>query len=184
MRAPSRRLLGFSLVEVTLALGVAGFCLVVVMGLLPLGLNSDQASIEQTLAASVASQIYSDLRLTSKSPGSLSPRYQLAIPAATTSSTTTVTTQILKVTADGGPVDSSMQDSTVRFLVYVYLEVPPLPGSMPAQAAGAPPGLATTARILVTWPPIGGVTSGTLPGIVEPAAAVGTFETIDTLDRG
>ena len=47
----------FSLVEVTLALGVAAFCLIAVFGLLPVGVNSDQTSIQQTAAASLATSI-------------------------------------------------------------------------------------------------------------------------------
>lgn len=52
----------FSLVEVTLALGVAAFCLVVLLGLLPIGVKTQQASIQQTTASQIISQIYSVLR--------------------------------------------------------------------------------------------------------------------------
>jgi uncharacterized protein (TIGR02598 family) len=53
---------GFSLVEVTLALGVAAFCLIAVSGLLPVGLNTQQASVRQTKAGTIVSQIIADLR--------------------------------------------------------------------------------------------------------------------------
>jgi uncharacterized protein (TIGR02598 family) len=52
----------FSLVEVTLALGVAAFCLIVLLGLFPAGLKTQQASIEQTLANGVITEIIGDLR--------------------------------------------------------------------------------------------------------------------------
>jgi uncharacterized protein (TIGR02598 family) len=52
----------FSLVEVTLALGVAAFCLIAVLGMLPLGLKTQQTGIAQTQANSIISQIVSDLR--------------------------------------------------------------------------------------------------------------------------
>jgi uncharacterized protein (TIGR02598 family) len=52
----------FSLVELTLALGVAAFCLVVLLGLLPTGLKTQQASIQQTTANAIISTIWSDLR--------------------------------------------------------------------------------------------------------------------------
>src|SRR5947208_15161423 len=52
----------FSLVEVTLALGVAAFCLIAVLGLLPTSLKTQQASIQQTIANQIISQIFSDLR--------------------------------------------------------------------------------------------------------------------------
>ncbi len=53
---------GFSLVEVTLALGVAAFCLLVLLGLLPTGVKTQQSSIQQTTANQIISQIYSFLR--------------------------------------------------------------------------------------------------------------------------
>jgi len=191
MKQPSRGFRGFSLVEVTLALGVAGFCLMVIMGLLPLGLNTNQDSIEQTLAASVTSQVYSDLRLAPKGAGARSPRYQLLLPPPMSSSTTTTSTQILMLTADGGYADSTLQDSTIRFIVYVYLTAPPLPASLTGTGAGTPPGQGTMARVVVTWPPLPGLVSGTssapasgTSGILQPVASPGSFETIDNLDRG
>src|SRR5207248_1091899 len=48
---------GFSLIEVALALGVAAFALVAIIGLIPVGLNSNQASSEQTAAAGLAAGI-------------------------------------------------------------------------------------------------------------------------------
>jgi len=53
---------GFSLVEVVLALGVAAFCLIAVMGLLPVAINVQKASVQQSKANSIISQIASDLR--------------------------------------------------------------------------------------------------------------------------
>jgi hypothetical protein len=54
----------FSLVEVTLALGVAGFCLIAILGLLPAGLNTNQNSTRQTTANGILSSIVADLRAT------------------------------------------------------------------------------------------------------------------------
>ena len=54
--------LAFSLVEVTLALGVAAFCLVAILGLLPTSLKTQQASIQQTTANQIISIIDSTLR--------------------------------------------------------------------------------------------------------------------------
>jgi uncharacterized protein (TIGR02598 family) len=61
----------FSLVEVTLALGVAAFCLIAVLGLLPTSLKTQQASIQQTTANSIISQIFSDLRADLRLPPGL-----------------------------------------------------------------------------------------------------------------
>jgi hypothetical protein len=52
----------FSLVEVTLALGVAAFCLVAVLGLMPTALKTQQASTKETTANQIISQILADLR--------------------------------------------------------------------------------------------------------------------------
>src|SRR5437763_5451337 len=52
----------FSLVEVTLALGVAAFSLIALLGLLPAGIKTQQTSIQQTTANQIISQIFSFLR--------------------------------------------------------------------------------------------------------------------------
>lgn len=52
----------FSLVEVTIALGIAAFCLLAIFGLLPTGLNASKAAIQQTTATSIMAAIESDLR--------------------------------------------------------------------------------------------------------------------------
>jgi uncharacterized protein (TIGR02598 family) len=54
----------FSLVEVTLALGVAAFCLIAILGLMPAGLNTNQTSVRQTTANGILSSIVADLRAT------------------------------------------------------------------------------------------------------------------------
>jgi len=59
---PGRGSGGFSLVEVTLALGVAAISLIVLMGLLPTGLKTQQNSAEQTVANGVITEILGDLR--------------------------------------------------------------------------------------------------------------------------
>ena len=53
MRRSSRTTAGFSLVEVVLALGVAAFCLIAVLGMLPVGLKTQQASVGQTKANAI-----------------------------------------------------------------------------------------------------------------------------------
>ena len=62
MKRPLLKTAAFSLVEVTLALGVAAFCLVTVLGLLPTSLKTQQSSIQQTTANQIISTIFSDLR--------------------------------------------------------------------------------------------------------------------------
>ena len=71
MKRPLRRTAGFSLVEVTLALGVAAICLIVLMGLLPAGVKTQQNSIQQTTANQILSQICSFLRADVRLPPGL-----------------------------------------------------------------------------------------------------------------
>jgi type II secretory pathway pseudopilin PulG len=52
----------FSLVEVTLALGVAAFCLIAVLGLLPTGLKTQQTSVHETIANKILSEMIGDMR--------------------------------------------------------------------------------------------------------------------------
>ena len=62
MKRPLSGSAAFSLVEVTLALGVAAVSLIVVLGLLPASLKTQQSSIGQTTANQIISTIFSDLR--------------------------------------------------------------------------------------------------------------------------
>ena len=71
---------GFTLVEVTLALGVAAFCLLAIFGLIPTGINCNRASVEQTAAASLARAIVADLRTTPQNSNS-SPQYTIPFPS-------------------------------------------------------------------------------------------------------
>jgi len=54
----------FSLVEVTLALGIAGFCLIAVFGLMPVGVQTNRNATSQTAATNVMAAVVSDLRAT------------------------------------------------------------------------------------------------------------------------
>ena len=54
----------FSLVEVTLALGVGAFCLIAVFGLLPVGVQTNQRATSQSAAASIMANVVADLRAT------------------------------------------------------------------------------------------------------------------------
>jgi type II secretory pathway pseudopilin PulG len=71
MKPRSGQTAGFSLVEVTLALGVAAICLVTMLGLLPAGTKTQQSSIQQTTANQVLSQICSFLRADVRLPPGL-----------------------------------------------------------------------------------------------------------------
>jgi uncharacterized protein (TIGR02598 family) len=55
---------GFSLVEVTLALGIAAFCLIAVFGLLPVGVQTNRNATSQTAATNILAAVVADLRAT------------------------------------------------------------------------------------------------------------------------
>jgi uncharacterized protein (TIGR02598 family) len=57
---------GFSLIEVTLALGVAAFCLIAVFGLMPIGVQTSRNATSQTDANNIIAAVVADLRATPK----------------------------------------------------------------------------------------------------------------------
>jgi uncharacterized protein (TIGR02598 family) len=54
----------FSLIEVTLALGVAAFCLIAVFGLMPVGVQTNRNAASQTAATNIIAAVVADLRAT------------------------------------------------------------------------------------------------------------------------
>ncbi len=72
-----RKRAAFSLVEVTLALGIAAFCLLTVFALLPVALKTQQASIQQTTANTIISQIVADLGAALRLPPGQSKQFNL-----------------------------------------------------------------------------------------------------------
>ena len=161
----------FTLIEVTLALGVAGFCLVTVFGLLPVGLNSNQATLEQTMAGNVSSAILGDIR--SSQPAAATSRYGLTIPAAGTSTTISSAQQTIYLASDGsptGPIGSSPVASGAGVSRYR------------ATLGFAPPAkngqrTATSVRLLITWPALADANPGQWPKNYS-----GSYEADTTLD--
>ena len=74
----------FSLVEVTLALGIAAFCLIAVFGLLPVGMQTNRNAKSQTRATNLMAAVMADLRAT---PSTKTTSLQFCIPL---SGTTTI----------------------------------------------------------------------------------------------
>ncbi len=85
MKTRDRNRSAFSLVEVVLALGIASFSMVSILGLLPVGLSNSRSSTAQTGAMNLITAIAADIRST-PSTASASPRY--AIPTGDTTSQT------------------------------------------------------------------------------------------------
>jgi len=75
---------GFSLVEVTLALGIAAFCLIAVFGLIPVAALTNRNATSQTRATNITAAVIADLRAT---PKTNSASLQFAIPFFSTNTT-------------------------------------------------------------------------------------------------
>ena len=56
----------FSLVELTLALGIAAFCLIAVIGIIPVGMQTNRNATSQTAATNIMAGVVADLRATPK----------------------------------------------------------------------------------------------------------------------
>jgi type II secretory pathway pseudopilin PulG len=79
-----RRVHAFSLVEVTLAIGVAAFCLLAVFGLMPIGVQTNRNATSQTAAANIMAAVIADLRATPKTAGTWTgTSSQFCIPLGT-----------------------------------------------------------------------------------------------------
>lgn len=68
------------MVEVTLALGVAAVSLLIIFSLLPIGLQTNQRSVEQAASVDILSAVAADLRATPRGAGS-SLQFNIPIPA-------------------------------------------------------------------------------------------------------
>ena len=70
----------FSLVELTLAIGIAAFCLITVIGLIPVGVQVNRNATSQTRATNIMAAVVADLRSTSKTKFG-SGRFGITIPS-------------------------------------------------------------------------------------------------------
>jgi uncharacterized protein (TIGR02598 family) len=128
----------FSLVEITLALGVAAVSLLVVFSLLSIGLQTNQRSIEQTASADILSAVTADLRATPvtnpRGNATTSGQFGVSIPAAGATGTA-----ILFFNNAGQSATSQQSDSRYRVTITF------LPNRGGAKTA-------TFADLKVTWP--------------------------------
>ena len=107
---------GFTLVEVTLALGVAAFSLLAIFSLLPIGLQINQRSVEQTASVDILSAVTADLRATPatnpRGGDAISTQFGISIPLAGGTGTTT-----LFFNTAGQSATSQQADSRYRVTV-------------------------------------------------------------------
>jgi uncharacterized protein (TIGR02598 family) len=77
MKLFKRGAAAFSLVEITLALGIAAFCLLAAFGLVPVGVQTNRNATSQTAATNILSSVVSDIR--ASPPGqTLSAKYRIS----------------------------------------------------------------------------------------------------------
>jgi uncharacterized protein (TIGR02598 family) len=140
---------GFSLVEVTLALGIAAFCLITVFGLLPLGVKTNQSSISQTAATAILSSVTADLRAT---PGTslISRQYEITIG----------TSKVLYFDGEGRAVPPGDPNASPRYRLTV---------TFPSDPAGA--FAPTFVTLKVSWPALLDPATTTVVDFVETFAA-------------
>jgi len=169
MKISSASKQAFSLIEVALALGIAAIALVAIIGLIPVGLNSNQASSEQTASAGLAAGIVADLQAT---PVAIPPeaknslRYAVPLPI---SGSTTHTLFLREDGALAGAIDADANPSQdARYRATLFISAP-----MDAKQKSA-----TVLRVLVTWPAMADPQAGNLPTKFS-----GSYEVMSALNR-
>jgi uncharacterized protein (TIGR02598 family) len=138
MRAkPSASPGAFSLVEVVIALAIMSFCLIILLGILPVSLTTIKNASEETAGINAISTIVSDLKSTPPA-ASVSPNYQLALPTPQSGANR----QVIYID-QAGAVLASANTSGARYKVTVTMGSPSLQNtvsgvaqvSWPVQAA-------------------------------------------------
>jgi uncharacterized protein (TIGR02598 family) len=76
-----RRWSAFSLIELTLALGIAALCLLAVMGLIPIAVQTNRSATSQTAANGIMTSVIADMRATTSAT---SPQYGITFGTAKT----------------------------------------------------------------------------------------------------
>ncbi len=151
---------GFSLVEISIALGIASFCLLAILGLLQTGVTSEQATVGKTAAWGILSTVLSDLN-SIPATNTTSKAYKISLSSS--GPQTIYFTKAGKPTGDVGTAPTP--DSYYRMSVGL---------------AGTPATFATPrlTRLLVTWP----AKADPVPG-TWPQKASGSVEVITSLLR-
>jgi type II secretory pathway pseudopilin PulG len=165
---------GFSLVELTLAIGVAAFCFIAVFGLIPVGVQTNRNSTSETQATSIMALAVADLRAAQIGPQYGSPMFGFfPIPTDPTSppqfvapdfvpcsgGQTSTTSQIRYIDSQGQS-SSSFSSSTSRYRLIVTF----VKNTTATSTTGA-----TYVHLKVTWP------AAIDPCAVTPSGSVETF---------
>lgn len=146
----------FSLVEVTLALGVAAVCLVAIFGLLPVGMQTNHNAVERTSSIQMLSAVAADLLATPGTAGGTSQQFQINIPSDPSAAAGTSTLYF----DEHGQFSTSVQTDSRYRLVITFA-----PNSAGIHAA-------TFVDLKLTW-----------PAAANPLDASGSSELFVALNR-
>lgn len=147
-----RVIAAFSLVEVTLAIGVAAFCLIALIGLLPVAAKTNRTAVQQTTANDILTAIVNDFHSTPRGASNSSKQYKALFPNG---NQRTGYLYFSNEGSTGQKADNPTSDTTF-YATITYMDPP----------AGSGPKTATLFDVKVSWP-YGGSTSGTPEGSVE-----------------
>jgi uncharacterized protein (TIGR02598 family) len=159
MKRSLHKTTAFSLVEVVLALGVAAFALIAILGTLLAGLKTQQASVRETTANAIISAVVADLGAAVRlPPGQQSKQFSLEGHWAAAA-----TPDQLYFINDGTFITGSTNQQTaptnaVFRATVTYLQPPTETTSL--------------ADITITWPAQVDPTTGVPAGSVETFAAI------------
>ena len=142
----------FSLVELTLAIGIIAFCLLALIALLPVAAKTNRTAVQQTTANSILTAIINDFHSTQKGAGNSSKQYKALFPNGSQR------TGYLYFSNEGSTGQKSDQptSATTFYATITYMDPP----------AGSGSKTATLFNVKVSWP-YRGNTSGTPEGSVE-----------------
>jgi len=152
----------FSLVELTLAIGIAAFCLIAVFGLIPVAALTNRNATSQTAAANLMAAVISDLRATPKCVGT-SIQFQIRLgtgPGCTSPIPPSAATRYF----DGSGGFTTSPGANSRYQLNVTWNV--------ANLTGACSTALPCADLKITW-----------PAAASPANATGSAEMFAAFDR-
>ena len=121
---------GFSLLELTISLGLTALCLTALLGLLPFGIETNQDGIAQTTTASILSSVIADFRATPRTE-SRSPQYGVTFGIP----------QFIYLNDDGRPVTPTDWTTVPRYKITITF--PPTGTTSPSL---------TFISLRITWP--------------------------------
>jgi uncharacterized protein (TIGR02598 family) len=158
------RCFSFSLVEVTLALGVASFCLLAILALIPASVGTNQQTVQQTVDTNLVRAIAADLVATPLTTQT-SPRYGITLPGTGTTTHTIFLQEDGTATAQDADADPAQNP---KYRATIFFRAP----SNTTQKT------ATGVRILLTWPALADPLAAPTPSKFS-----GSYEAYTALNR-